>query len=323
MPALGYRDATKDCGTLDAPEVIALKNSLIRASLLLSALFSLATACGSDDQGSATGLGKGGGGGSGGTISIGASGGTTPIPTGGGSGGGSAGSSPNPTLATDVNVIITADNAYGFGYGTATELLNYQGGVENPRSQDIFSCPVGMGPEAYTVPAANANVGGYLYIVTYADKSTTQGVIAKFSREGGLPVFTGNGAWEGCATGQDFDPGSGGPSLAEINAEIAKCNGGTGNPATTSAGWVGTAKTPNGYVVFGEDNSTDRGQPTVGNEFLIACDIDAAARWMWFEWDPNRTSGSPFMWPGGNANTTKDFLIFRLGAENVPPGTVT
>ena len=70
---------------------------------------------------------------------------------------------PNPTLTTDVNVIITADNAYGFGYGTETRLLNYEGGVENPDADDIFACPIGVGPEEYLVPAANANAGGYLY----------------------------------------------------------------------------------------------------------------------------------------------------------------
>ena len=59
-------------------------------------------------------------------------------------------------------------------------------------------------------------------------------------------------------------------------------------------------------------------KPMPGNEFLVACDIEPAARWMWFDWEAERTTGSPFMWPGGSANVTKDFLIFRLGADQVP-----
>ena len=63
-----------------------------------------------------------------------------------------------PPPATDVTVVITADNAYGFGYGTANQLMNYFGGVENATSPEIFDCPIGHGPETYTVPAGKANV---------------------------------------------------------------------------------------------------------------------------------------------------------------------
>jgi hypothetical protein len=223
-----------------------------------------------------------------------------------------------PQLMSDVNVIITADNAYGFGYGTATRLVNYFGGVENITSADIFDCPVGMGAEKYTVPAADANVGGFLYIIGYADKQTTQGVLAKFFRDGALPVFSGSGPWEACATGEDYDPGSGGPTIDRINQQIANCNAANGDLATTSAGWVTSQPSPRGSVAIGEDNSTTRVRPMPGNEFLIACGIDDGAHWMWYEWESNRTTDSPFMWPGGRANTTKDFVIFRLGAENVP-----
>src|SRR3954468_3253129 len=37
---------------------------------------------------------------------------------------GGDGATAMPDLPTDVNVIIAADNAYGFGYGTKTELAN-------------------------------------------------------------------------------------------------------------------------------------------------------------------------------------------------------
>ncbi|WP_437488173.1 hypothetical protein WME75_08250 [Sorangium sp. So ce1014] len=221
-------------------------------------------------------------------------------------------------LSTAVSVIITADNAYGFGYGSGDELLSYFGGIENNLAQAIFSCPIGNGPESYTVPAASANAGHYLYIITYADKSTTQGVIGQFFREGAAPVFTGDGAWEVCATGEDYDLGSLGPTLETVNQHIARCNGGDLDPQTTSAGWVTTEPSANGHVVFGETNDTERSIPEPGNEFSVVCDIDKEARWMWYEWEPDRSTGSPFLWPSGSGNVTKDFLIFRLGAEFVP-----
>ena len=282
---------------------------------LLVPVIALAAGCGSDDSGG--GGVDGTGGASGSSAARGGAGGVV-IPQGGSSSGTAGTAGTMPDLDSEVNVIITADNAYGFGYGTGATVLNYFGGVENPNSEDIFGCPVGNGPESYVVPADSANEGEYLYIVAYADKSTTQGVIAKFFREGAEAVFTGNGNWQVCATGEDRDPGDGGPTLDELNAELANCNAGGGNLETTSGGWVGVAPTTGGNVVFGEDNSTDRGSPMVGNEFLIACDIDAEARWMWYEWEADRNSGSPFMWPGGSENVTKDFLIFRLGAEFVP-----
>jgi hypothetical protein len=266
-------------------------------------------------QGAAAGSGANGGtksgsGGSGGSLSLGG----TAAP-------GDAGEDDSgvmPDLPSEVNVIITADNAYGFGYGTKSQLANYFGGVENPDSGDIFDCPVGNGPEEYVVPAADANAGGFLYIIGYADKSTTQGVIAKFFREGATPVYTGLGGWEVCATGEDHDPGSGGPSLEAINGFIAKCNAGELDPATSSVGWLGTNPSEHGRLVFGEDNSTTRGTPEPGNEFLQVCDIEPNAKWMWFDWQAQRTEGSPFMWPGDSNNVTKDFLIFRLGADLVP-----
>jgi hypothetical protein len=238
----------------------------------------------------------------------------------GASDGGAAGddSGVMPDLPSEVNVIITADNAYGFGYGTKTELANYFGGVENPDSDDIFACPVGNGPEQYVVPAEDANMGGFLYIIGYADKSTTQGVIAKFFREGAAPVYTGAGSWQVCATGEDYDPGSGGPDRDTINGFIAKCNAAELDPETTSVGWVGQSGGAHGRLAFGEDNSTTRGNPEPGNEFLEVCEIEPGAKWMWFDWEPERTSGSPFMWPGVGTNVTKDFLIFRLGADQVP-----
>jgi hypothetical protein len=273
---------------------------------------------GSDGAGTANGGTSAGGAGStagSGSLGVGAS-----LSLGGGVDGADGGSPAEemPNLPSEVNVIITADNAYGFGYGTKTKLANYFGGVENEAAGDIFDCPVGTGPEQYVVPAEDANAGGYLYVIGYADKSTTQGVIAKFYREGAEPVYTGMGKWEVCATGEDYDPGSGGPDRETIDEYIARCNAAELDSETSSVGWVDTTGNEHGRLVFGEDNSTTREGPAPGNEFLIACDIEPSARWMWFDWEAERAEGSAFMWPDQSGNPTKDFLVFRLGADQVP-----
>ncbi len=234
-----------------------------------------------------------------------------------------ASESPDPTAA--VEVIMTADNAYGFGYGDETSLSNYFGGVENNTAGEIFNCPVGNGPESYTVPAADANAGNYLYIVAYADSATTQGVLGQFKRDTAASptVYTGQGDWEVCATGQNFSPGSGGPSMAEIDAQIVACNGGATDPSTTSGGWVDLNGNATGALAVGEDNTTGRTSVEAGNEFPVVCGVDDEAKWMWYNWDPAAiqwpTTGSPFMWPSGaSGNPDKQFLIFRLKAEDIP-----
>lgn len=232
----------------------------------------------------------------------------------------------------DVHVVITADNAYGFGYGDEASMANYFGGIENNTAGEIFLCS--NGPESYTVPAADANAGKFLYIVAYADSAVTQGVIGQFKRdtEQSPAVYTGQGEWEVCATGQNYSPGSGGPAIQVINEQIALCNSASTDPGTTSVGWVdidGNSASGNGVgaLAVGEDNTTDRTTPTPGNEFPIVCSsntnengIDDEARWMWYNWDPANIqwpTQSPFMWPGGT-NPDKQFLIFRLRAEDIP-----
>jgi hypothetical protein len=287
-------------------------------SVLLVALSSLDVACSADKDGSEVTPGEGTGGTTAATGGTTGSAGTLLLGGGNDGSGASAGDTGLADLPSEVNVIITADNAYGFGYGTGARLANYFGGIENTQAADIFSCPVGRGPEAYVVPPEDANAGGYLYIVGYADKSTTQGVIAKFFREGAAPIYTGTGKWEVCATGKDYDPGSGGPTQQTIDEYIGRCNAGDLDPSLSSGGWVTTADSEHGKLVFGEDNSTERDLPAPGNEFPKVCDIEDSARWMWFDWEAERVSGSPFLWPDATTNVTRDFLIFRLGAEEVP-----
>lgn len=227
------------------------------------------------------------------------------------------------TAQAQVQVTITADNGYGFGYGDVNSLANYFGGISNGTAGEIFNCPIGNGPEAYTVPAASAAAGNFLYIIGWADKGTTQGVMGQFQAAGKPPLYTGQGSWEVCATGDDYSTPGTGPSQATIDAWIQKCNLGGG----VSQGWVDTNGGGVGTLQFGEDNTTSRpNTPPPGNEFPIVCGVDPDVRWMWYNWDPANIlwpAQSPFIWPGGSGNPDAEFLIFRIPAEDVldPPGT--
>ncbi len=226
-----------------------------------------------------------------------------------------------PVVGGDVHVVLTADNAYAFGWGDVNQVTSLKGRPPTSSAGDIFNCPIGTGPEAYDVPGAEAPADGYLYVVTWADDSTTQGLIGQFER-GGTPLYTGDTAWETCATGLPYDPsGSGtmnGPTQAVVNAQIAMCNDGTISKSTGSGGWVGTAGAVTagavGKLAVGEDNTT-------GGDFPVVCQMDATgkkgvdtgARWMWYQ-PPGVTN--PFIATG--SNSTRAFLIFRLKSAAVP-----
>jgi hypothetical protein len=220
-----------------------------------------------------------------------------------------------------VHVVITADNAYSFGYGDAGSITHFTQGTRAQTAGEIFNCPIGEGPEVYDVPAADAPDGSYLYIVAWDDLLVTQGVLAQFSRDTGT-VLTGDMRFEVCATGLDYSTGPDalvGPDLVTINTEIARCDAGTGAPATTSAGWVnlsGASSTPGaiGTLAVGEANDDSAGtfpivcQPSMGMDGIVA-----EARWMWYL--PGDGTTDAFHSTG--VNTFKAFLIFRLGASQI------
>lgn len=246
-----------------------------------------------------------------------------------------------PVGNVDVNVLITADNAYGFGYGTAAAISNYFGGIEDGAG-NIFVCSTACdantpcpdlngeastcdafgtcnqdrkGPETYVVPSASATNVEYLYIITWSDEAVTQGLIAQFAAaDGSNTVYTGQDpAWEVCATGLDFDPGNGGPSTDTINEYIGKCGqGSAGN--TFSGGWIGTTPNANRQALVVLDPA-DEAQ----HNFEILCGrsageaalgdaIGSDARWIWFDDDVD-AAPSAFT---SNGQARGDFLIFRL-----------
>jgi hypothetical protein len=226
-----------------------------------------------------------------------------------------------PAAAQTIKVTITADNAYNLGYGTASGVTTLTGDVENTTAGQIFNCA--GGPEVY--PSIPYVPNGYFYIIAYSDKSGTQGVLAQLTAQltsGGTTIsYSGASAWQVYATGVNYDIGSGGPTLAVINQQIALANAGSGG-AGSSHGWVSLAGGPTsaGYVgalAVGEANDSPAG------DFQQACptslhptapnSIDDAARWMWYNpsglADPFNTSVSGIV--------TGEFLIFRLEFRQV------
>lgn len=224
--------------------------------------------------------------------------------------------SPDAPPPPDVDVVITADNAYSFGYGDVTGVATYIQGTRAVTAGQIFNCPVGEGPEHYVVPGADAPDTAYLYVVSWDDLAVTQGVLGQFKRGAGAPVYTGGVEWDVCATGVNLSTSTVGPTQAEVNAQIAICNAGTGSDTTTSGGWVNSA----GAVTAGAIGTLAVGEPNDGaaGDFPLVCPaasggIDAAARWMWF--NPGGVA-NPFRSTG--SNTFRAYLIFRLATVDIP-----
>lgn len=309
--------------SIDMNDVVAFASVARRWTL--GAIVGLAAlACSASDNdnkstgsaSSATGGGQAGGGsGGGGQAGGGGQGGEGGLVfTGAGGGGGSV-------PAVDVDVVITADNAYSFGYGNADGITHFTQGTRAQTAGQIFNC--GEGPEGYTVPAADAPASAYLYIVTWDDLAVTQGVLGQFRRVGGAALYTGDAQFEVCATGVDMQSSQTGPTQQEINTQIALCNSGAGDPATTSAGWVNLAGavTPGaiGSLAVGEANDTAPGgsfPPTcpTGAAPPGSASIDPEAHWMWYQ--PGGVA-NPFQSTG--SNTFRAYLIFRLAADDIPP----
>ena len=268
----------------------------------------LVLACGSSDGSEFVDGSNRDGGSSGSSGTSGSNGGFPPGTT--------DGAPPTPP-ATDVEAVVTTDNAFSFGYGDGTTISTFIRG-EGSDGPGIFDCPVGHGPVAYLVPADKAPASAYLYIIAWADNAVTQGTLAQFKRVGGQAIYSGDGAWEVCATGKPYESLGPGPDQDTVNINIGECNKGAAGD-TFSKGWVTTSGAltagAKGKLAFGEANDDP------GGDFPIVCQkddagvsgIDAVARWMWF--DP-QDGQSPFV--GNDDNRTKTFLLFRLPAAALP-----
>ncbi len=214
-----------------------------------------------------------------------------------------------PFASAQVDATITCDNCYRFGYGSLAGIpaINLSTPVENFTAGAIFDC---TGPETYL--GLNPSNSDYLYIVTWSDNRSSQGLLAQFVPTTGsqTPVYSGTSAWKVFATGIDYDPGSGGPDPAQINAQIALANA-TAGGAGSSGGWVGVgnnASGTTGALAIGEPNDN-----TPPNVFPAICTsaIGAGANWMWYNPDPQSIT-NPFV-----GNQSGEFLIFRLPVAQV------
>ncbi len=215
-----------------------------------------------------------------------------------------------PSLSAQVNVTVTADNAYVLGIGDENGIkFGFEvPPVINVDAGQIFSC--GSGPESYSIQANTSDT--YLYIAAWGDDAQSQGLLGQFWYGANAPIYTGvdprPGAWRVFATGKDYDLTSGAPSFLEINMYVYLANHKLG-PTTGSIGWRGLVDGGFGKLVFGETNAS------AGGVFPVACGINAAARWMWFDRFPG--DGSAF-----NSNPGPDgqaeFLIFRIATAELP-----
>jgi len=248
-------------------------------------------------------------------------------------------------LATDVNGVITSDNAYGFGFGDEFGLTTYFGGIRNTTAGEITNgLPVlfnagdsnagngytnpGIGPELYDLDGVPT--GDYMYVVSWPDDTSFQGTIASFT-VGAQSLSTNPGqGWEVFATGEDLDSQFAGDTLtndasdiAMINSQILTANAASGGSGT-SLGWVDETGTlsgggvGSGALVFGDAND---GLMSGTHPFGVINGIESSAQWMWYNEDPS-TISNPFQAGPEGADGHHEFLIFRIPLSNIPaPGT--
>jgi len=217
---------------------------------------------------------------------------------------------------SEVNVYITTDNAYNFGFGPASGLspnsLQHAGEfIENCSNAQIFSCGT-PGPETYLhVPIANAATD-YLYIIAYSDNSVTQGVLARFVNPGGIQTWTGDGSagsapFQVFSTGIETNPNCGGPpnspSIETINTQISLAN--------STGGWVDASGGSSGFLEVGEANdAAPAASCGTSNEFPQVCEsiMGTQPRWIWF---------NPHISDSFCSNVAGEFLIFRVPASSL------
>lgn len=299
-------------------------------------------------------------------------------------------------LPTEVHVVISIDNGYGFGYGSAQKINHYFEGQADHGAEGIFhcsyacevdadclaaceadeaqtDCPTDLacdafgscnndrrGPETYIVPAEAARTNDYLYVIAWSDESGTQGFIGQFKDDRGWNrIYTGDGAWEVCATGDNYDPPPSGehqddtgPPLEDgpidgaerlgINEWIRRCNLGADAPAgerSYSEGWVTlTEANSRGHRLHALEHAAEEdidNFPDLCGRHEADADrgdaIDPAARWLWY-YDPAPGPKEPGgVIPDPIADPDEiftseaylgDFYIFRLPTRVViaPPG---
>jgi len=243
-----------------------------------------------------------------------------------------------PAWAVMVDVVITVDNAYGFGFGDANGITTYFGGIRNVTAGEIFNGPPvlftgpstppytnpGVGPELYQLNLPS--LSDYAYLVAWSDESTFQGALAGFQLPNG-PLLSGTGTWQVFATGRDRDSNIEGDTLTAadvatlINPQILLANANAGGPGT-SIGWVDEfGMLPNNTPGLGALALGDFNTPPGFQGIWTVQGISSASRWMWYNEDPASIS-NPFVYGPEGPDGHKEFLIFRTQIGQVLEGQV-
>ena len=185
-------------------------------------------------------------------------------------------------FAWNVSVQLTADNVYGIYTGDATSATAYHGGTVNTSAQDIRDA------ESYNFVMNNGDV---IYVATWSDDDTSQGLLAEFNIDGAI-LTTSHTDWEVMATGIDLDLGSAEPTLAELTAQIVLANAGN----VPSGGWIPS--------FIGEAN--DGSGPNFPT--LEVTTMAQTVNWAWYDSGNCTGTGQPFA-PGCNHD---EYIVFRL-----------
>jgi hypothetical protein len=235
-------------------------------------------------------------------------------------------------MMSTVNVKITSDNAYVYGFGDIHGITDYHyPGVCNINAAEIYS--PNTGTETYTITGSLS--GKYIYIAAWSDEAVYQGTIAQFS-DGNTTILTSPTLpnpyvhWEVYATGINLNPQSNDPepiapayiprrnsncpTLSEINTQIAIANQNAGDSTNTSVGWVGTTPITGrvGVLAFGSNNVANN----YGFPPQTVSGINQNAQWMWYNPDSTHIT-QPFVtgdsFPNFPASMSREYYIFRVG----------
>ncbi len=224
-----------------------------------------------------------------------------------------------PLLDSDIHVVSTFDNSGVVGLYGLEGVTGRTDWVTNRTAAEIFGCG---SVEHYRIDASSLAGAQYLFAGMEADLSTSQGALFRVARNGSTPVYSGDKAWEACATGVNL----GAANDVRLNELIGQCNlGAEGN--TDSKGWVGecASSADGNCVAVGEPNVGNRtrvvgGAPpeAPGNVFPEACrqgPMGVHPRWMIYKAGGTRAGQArdPFVAPGYSK-----FTLFRLNVSRIP-----
>ena len=180
--------------------------------------------------------------------------------------------------AVDVDVQVTADNAYAIYTGSSGVVTDYWATEFNVTAGAIVA------PETYSF---TMNHGDTIYVVAWSDDATHQGLLAEFNI-GGTVVTTASTRWEVMATGIDLDVGDAAPTIDELTTQVQIGNAGGG----ASGGWV----------------APELGDLNDGSALLDVSAMAANVQWAWYR-SAGTAAGDTAFLPGANHD---EYLIFRM-----------